>query len=120
MVFNSLPDCADTHFMPSVLEEERNEVPRERIKSNKTPIPKSIGALYSASRFQGFQRNGNSQYTVQVELKHVDLTDSFLCGYLWIKGLTDGWPNLCTFFEGEIIGPKHSFLTRNRKKVKHS
>ena len=22
------------------------------------------------------------------------------------------WPELCTFFEAEVIGPKHSFLTR--------
>lgn len=45
-------------------------------------------------------------------LKHVDLDNSFLCGYLHIKGLTEDWPTLCTFFEAEVIGPKHSFLTR--------
>nr|KAJ3419589.1 GID complex subunit 4, VID24 [Polyrhizophydium stewartii] len=45
-------------------------------------------------------------------LQHVDLCKSFLCGYLRIKGLTEDWPDLCTFFEAEIIGPHHSFLTR--------
>ncbi|RKO99172.1 hypothetical protein CXG81DRAFT_7486, partial [Caulochytrium protostelioides] len=42
----------------------------------------------------------------------VDLAASALCGYLHIKGLTDDWPLLCTFFEAEIIGPDHAFLTR--------
>ncbi len=42
----------------------------------------------------------------------MDLDNSFLCGYLHIKGLTEDWPTLCTFFEAEIIGPKYSFLTR--------
>ncbi|RUP45006.1 LOW QUALITY PROTEIN: vacuolar import and degradation protein-domain-containing protein, partial [Jimgerdemannia flammicorona] len=43
---------------------------------------------------------------------HVDLNESFLCGYLHIKGLTSDYPELTTFFEAEIIGPKYSFLTR--------
>ncbi|KAG0299709.1 GID complex subunit 4, VID24, partial [Dissophora globulifera] len=42
---------------------------------------------------------------------HVDLNNSFLCGYLHINGLTDEYPELTTYFEAEIIGPKHSFLT---------
>lgn len=35
-----------------------------------------------------------------------------MCGYLKIKGLTDEFPVLVTFFEGEIIGEKYPFLTR--------
>jgi len=42
----------------------------------------------------------------------VDLAESFLCGYLRINGLTEEYPELTTYFEAEIIGPKHSFLTR--------
>jgi glucose-induced degradation protein 4 len=68
--------------------------------------------LYSGSKFVGFQKSGRASYNVQVEIQNVDLRNSFLCGYLRIKGLTDDWPHLCTFFEGEIIGPKYSFLTR--------
>lgn len=68
--------------------------------------------LYPGSQFSGYQKSGRNQYHVQVEVKHVNLDDSFLCGYLRIKGLTDDWPHLCTFFEAEIIGDKYSFLTR--------
>ncbi|KAI9349073.1 vacuolar import/degradation protein Vid24, partial [Obelidium mucronatum] len=42
----------------------------------------------------------------------VDLSLSYLCGYLNIRGLTEDWPELCTFFEAEVIGPRHSFLTK--------
>ncbi|ERE67709.1 Vacuolar import/degradation protein Vid24 containing protein [Cricetulus griseus] len=44
--------------------------------------------------------------------KHVDTGNSYLCGYLKIKGLTEEYPTLTTFFEGEIISKKHPFLTR--------
>ncbi|XP_005870283.1 PREDICTED: glucose-induced degradation protein 4 homolog [Myotis brandtii] len=43
---------------------------------------------------------------------HVDTGNSYLCGYLKIKGLTEEYPTLTTFFEGEIISQKHPFLTR--------
>uniref|UniRef100_A0A8C4K7I6 GID complex subunit 4 homolog n=1 Tax=Dromaius novaehollandiae TaxID=8790 RepID=A0A8C4K7I6_DRONO len=43
---------------------------------------------------------------------HVDMENSYLCGYLKIKGLTEEYPTLTTFFEGEIISKKHPFLTR--------
>ncbi|KAJ3321266.1 GID complex subunit 4, VID24 [Boothiomyces sp. JEL0866] len=76
------------------------------------PTQSTISTLYPGSKFSGYQKSGRSSYHVQVELLHVDLEQSFLCGYLKIKGLTDDWPHLCTFFEGEIIGDKHDFLTR--------
>ncbi|KAK9711164.1 hypothetical protein K7432_007986 [Basidiobolus ranarum] len=69
-------------------------------------------SLYSGSSFIGQQRSGRSSYEVQVHLQYVDLSDSYLCGYLHIKGLTDDLPELTTFFDAEIIGPKHPFLTR--------
>jgi hypothetical protein len=69
-------------------------------------------------------------YEVQVEIKDVDMAESSLSGYLRIQGekspvrlnqtktwltshpgLTDDHPTLTTFFEGEIIGPKHLFKT---------
>lgn len=76
-------------------------------------------------------------YNVQVEIKQVDMDESFLCGYLQIQGtisllqqpipdsvvrcthadpfnqsgLTDDNPTLTTYFEGEIIGNKHTFKT---------
>uniref|UniRef100_A0A452TF81 GID complex subunit 4 homolog n=1 Tax=Ursus maritimus TaxID=29073 RepID=A0A452TF81_URSMA len=47
-----------------------------------------------------------------LSFQHVDTGNSYLCGYLKIKGLTEEYPTLTTFFEGEIISKKHPFLTR--------
>jgi len=43
--------------------------------------------------------------------QHVDLQGSYLCGDLMIKGLTEQYPELTTFFEAEIIGVHHAFIT---------
>ena len=43
----------------------------------------------------------------------VDFSSSHLCGYLRIRGLTDDWPELTTYFDAEIIGSRYGFLTRN-------
>ena len=40
------------------------------------------------------------------------MENAYLCGYLKIHGLTDEFPMLTTFFDGEIISEKHPFLTR--------
>lgn len=42
----------------------------------------------------------------------MDEENSYLCGYLKIKGLTEEFPTLTTFFDGEIISKKYPFLTR--------
>lgn len=42
----------------------------------------------------------------------MDEANSYLCGYLKIKGLTEEFPTLTTFFDGEIISAKYPFLTR--------
>ncbi|ORY01091.1 hypothetical protein K493DRAFT_210134 [Basidiobolus meristosporus CBS 931.73] len=74
--------------------------------------PSGTCTLYSGSKFRGEQMSGKSGYEVTVDIQHVDLSDSYLCGYLHIQGLTDDYPELTTFFDAEIIGPKHPFLTR--------
>ena len=51
-------------------------------------------------------------YKCFLPFQHVDLENSFLCGYLKIKGLTNEYPTLTTYFDGEIISKKHPFLTR--------
>uniref|UniRef100_H3B549 GID complex subunit 4 homolog n=1 Tax=Latimeria chalumnae TaxID=7897 RepID=H3B549_LATCH len=68
--------------------------------------------LYSGSKFRGHQKSKGNSYDVEVVLQHVDMENSYLCGYLKIKGLTEEYPTLTTFFEGEIISKKHPFLTR--------
>ncbi|KAF8440124.1 vacuolar import and degradation protein, partial [Terfezia claveryi] len=75
----------------------------------------SCSFLRPGARFVGKQSCGSQQYEVQVDLKHVDMSESFLCGYLRIKGLTDNHPTLTTYFEAEMIGPKYSFQTRHRE-----
>lgn len=67
---------------------------------------------------------------MDVEIKHVDMRESFMCGYLRIQGehvkfrqarhmanaasgLTDDHPSLTTYFEGEIIGNKYTFVTQH-------
>ncbi|KAL9610548.1 MAG: hypothetical protein Q9167_004760 [Letrouitia subvulpina] len=69
--------------------------------------------LRHGSKFRGTQQSDKQKYEVEVDIKHVDMADSFLCGYLRIEGLTDDHPTLTTYFEGEIIGPKYTFQTRH-------
>ncbi|PNY24788.1 Glucose-induced degradation protein 4 [Tolypocladium capitatum] len=69
--------------------------------------------LRPGSRFHGTQQSERQIYDVQVEIKHVDMRESFLCGYLRIQGLTEDHPTLTTYFEGEIIGSKYGFITQH-------
>ncbi|QSZ28865.1 hypothetical protein DSL72_003370 [Monilinia vaccinii-corymbosi] len=69
--------------------------------------------LRPGSKFRGTQQSERQVYEVQVEIKHVDMRESFLCGYLRIQGLTEDHPTLTTYFEGEIIGSKYSFFTQH-------
>ncbi|RUS83693.1 hypothetical protein EGW08_008541 [Elysia chlorotica] len=73
-------------------------------------IPTTL--LYNGSRFQGDQTSKGNRYEVEVVLQHVDEEKAFLCGYLKIKGLTEEYPTLTTYFDGEIISRTHPFLTR--------
>ncbi len=43
--------------------------------------------LRNGSKFRGTQQSDKQQYKVEVEIKYVDMADSFLCGYLRIEGL---------------------------------
>ncbi|KAK7698901.1 hypothetical protein SLS64_012112 [Diaporthe eres] len=81
---------------------------------SKRVIPASPSTyLRAGSRFKGTQQSERQVYEVQVEIKYVDLRESFLCGYLRIQGLTDDHPTLTTYFEGEIIGNKYGFMTKH-------
>jgi len=68
--------------------------------------------LYNGSRFVGSQKSKGNCYDVEVTLQHVDLENSYLCGYLRINGLTEEFPVMTTFFDGEIISERYPFLTR--------
>ncbi|KAF2199933.1 hypothetical protein GQ43DRAFT_464401 [Delitschia confertaspora ATCC 74209] len=83
-------------------------VPKRRFSPNSTS-----SFLRPGSRFEGNQTSSQQKYDVQVEIKYVDMKESFLCGYLRIQGLTKDHPSLTTYFEGEIIGNKYSFVTQH-------
>jgi len=68
--------------------------------------------LYPGATFHGTQKSGRNSYDVTVSIVDVDFSSSFLCGYLCIRGLTDDWPELTTYFDAEIIGSRYGFLTR--------
>jgi glucose-induced degradation protein 4 len=93
-------------------------------------LPNSSSSLLRpGSRFKGSQTSDRQQYEVEVEVKHIDMRESFMCGYLRIKGahsnrpafstvdirlgLTEDHPSLTTYFEGEIIGSKYTFITQH-------
>ncbi|KAL5615677.1 hypothetical protein BROUX41_005709 [Berkeleyomyces rouxiae] len=67
--------------------------------------------LRPGSKYHGTQHAEHQVYDVHVDIKYVDMAESYLCGYLRIQGLTPDHPKLTTFFDGEIIGPKYSFIT---------
>ncbi|KAK4035122.1 vacuolar import and degradation protein-domain-containing protein [Parachaetomium inaequale] len=77
-----------------------------------TPAPSLY--LQHGSRFVGTQQSERQRYDVEVEIKHVDMRESFMCGYLKIQGLTPDHPTLTTYFEGEIIGTKYGFVTQHQ------
>lgn len=68
--------------------------------------------LCDGAVFRGYQKSKGNCYDVEVELKKVDLLNSYLCGYLKINNLTDDFPTMVTYFDGEIIGEQYPFLTR--------
>lgn len=54
---------------------------RKQLSSNST-----TSFLHPGSKFRGTQQSDRQVYDVQVEIKDVDLAESFLCGYLKIQG----------------------------------
>ncbi|KHN76114.1 Glucose-induced degradation protein 4 -like protein [Toxocara canis] len=106
----------------SVLEEIKNgrlmfaPTPSAQIYDPPLPLgrpPNSLprGYLFCGARFRGVQRSRNHRFDVEVVIQDVDLADARLCGTLHTKGLTAQLQELTTFFQGEIISEKHSFLT---------
>ncbi|XP_067089476.1 uncharacterized protein [Osmerus mordax] len=85
-------------------------IPPPPINTQQPGVTTSL--LYSGSQFRGHQKSKGNSYDVDVVLQHVTMEDSYLCGYLKIKGLTEEYPTLTTFFAGEIISRKRPFLTR--------
>jgi len=58
--------------------------------------------LRAGSKFRGTQQSDSQKYSVEVEIKIVDMSESFICGYLKIEGQ----------FTASAIGP--TLLMHNR------
>ena len=84
--------------------------PLAELSRLRTP-PKGRGCLYPGAMFNGTQKSGRNSYDVTVRIVNVDLEASHLCGYLNIRGLTEDWPELTTYFDAEIIGDRYGFVT---------
>ncbi|TFY74517.1 hypothetical protein EWM64_g9495 [Hericium alpestre] len=97
---------APTHYV-SAAPDPFVDITRLRMRS------RGHHCLYPGATFQGTQKSGRSSYDVTVSIVDVDFSSSFLCGYLCIRGLTEDWPELTTYFDAEIIGSRYGFLTRN-------
>ncbi|KAK8861695.1 hypothetical protein IAR55_002518 [Kwoniella newhampshirensis] len=108
---NLTPSPAPTSSNKEELERPPN--PLLDVTTNRVPSV-GRGAMYPGSVFKGTQTSGRSAYEVEVQLLDVNFADSSLSGYLSISHLTDSHPHLTTFFTGEIIGPKHGFITGSR------
>ncbi|KAF7792982.1 hypothetical protein EIP86_004087 [Pleurotus ostreatoroseus] len=92
---------------PSAYPDPLTDITRLRVRSQ------GHHCLYPGATFKGTQKSGRNSYDVNVTIVDVDFAASHLCGYLRIRGLTDDWPELTTYFDAEIIGARHGFLTRN-------
>jgi len=75
------------------------------LNSPSNALPLSAGAVW-----RGSQTSGQSSYDVEIRICGVD-DKGDVCGTLTIRNLTPTLPKLVTFFDGEIIGPHHSFIT---------
>ncbi|KAI0831278.1 vacuolar import and degradation protein-domain-containing protein [Trametes gibbosa] len=95
------------HLIPSSAPDPLVDITRLRVRSQ------GHHCLYPGATFQGTQKSGRNSYDVNVTIVDVDFSSSHLCGYLRIRGLTDDWPELTTYFDAEIIGSRYGFLTRN-------
>jgi len=103
------------HRAPAEPAEEDMAAKRRRLgegRQDESEDAPSIRGLLPGAQFLGVQQSGRATYEVEVQIQNVDLDKAFLCGYLKISGLTDEFPELTTYFEGEIIGCRHTFLTQ--------
>lgn len=104
---SSVRDRAQLQHHSSAQPDPLVDITRLRVRSQ------GHHCLYPGAIFQGTQKSGRNSYDVSVTIVDVDFSLSHLCGYLRIRGLTDDWPELTTYFDAEIIGSRYGFLTRN-------
>ncbi|KAK5622955.1 hypothetical protein CRENBAI_021757, partial [Crenichthys baileyi] len=72
---------------PAAFKSSVSLIPPPPINTKQPGVVTSL--LYSGSKFRGHQKSKGNSYDVEVVLQHVTMEDSYLCGYLKIKGLTE-------------------------------
>ncbi|OBZ75449.1 Casein kinase I 1 [Grifola frondosa] len=102
-------DTSDTFVSQAPITSIRRPV-SPCLASGSTPKPRVQTLLSSPDPLVDITR---LRLDVNVTIVDVDFSSSHLCGYLRIRGLTDDWPELTTYFDAEIIGSRYGFLTRN-------
>lgn len=112
-------DSNQSDTQPAMISPRYAKIEEEELKYEESTFPLSrketwytSSYLRPGSKFHGHQESGQSVYDVQVTIKHVDMENAFLCGYLQIEGLTETHPLLITYFEGEMVSDKYSFYTQ--------
>lgn len=107
-----------------LLQTEETSIPvknyKYKLTYNKNYIPEFLSDadspfssyLRSGVKFSGFQKYKNLNFKVDVQFQYSDLNNDMTHGYLTIKDLTQENSTITTYFESEIIGEKHDFLSR--------
>jgi hypothetical protein len=72
----------------------------------------ACGILRPGCRFTGTQQSDRRVYTVEVSIFNVSVPESFMSGFLQVKGLTDEHPSVTTYFEAEVVGAQYGFITQ--------
>lgn len=70
--------------LPSITVKPEPLLPPLPLNRNVRNVISSL--LYSGSKFKGHQKSKGNCYDVEVLIQHVDESNSYLCGYLKIKG----------------------------------
>lgn len=87
------------------------QCPHQVLQEKRFVTSTSLSSLRSGTQFKGHQNSGSLDYPVQIDVQSVDIARSSFSGYLQIDNLTDDYPSVTTYFESEIIGPRHGFVT---------
>lgn len=102
--------CEHEHFFNPVLSDSDDDTDVN---------PHYCSTLYPGCKFKGYQTSGDKKYEVEVQIREVDLAQSYLCGDLLIRGLTTEYPELITCFDAEIIGDRYEFETGKWKATRN-
>lgn len=110
---DSMSLFSDSNTFPD--EKEYTPISQDIFNTQKQNIQVFNSFLKPGSMFTGHQESGRHQYKVEVKLLNVDMHNTSISGLLTIHHLTETHPVLTTYFDGEIIGKKHSFVTKSKE-----